>query len=78
MSGGSGKICEGPPYSHLLEAAAKLAEDARYDAGDKENPELLQDGVLQIDSRTYPQIIINLHNISQLELLFVILCGVRP
>ena len=33
---------EGPPHYQLDRAAIQPAEDARADAGDKENPELLQ------------------------------------
>jgi hypothetical protein len=38
--------CEGPPHSQLHdELAVQPAEDAGANAGDKENPELLQVGV---------------------------------
>ena len=36
---------EGPPHAQLHGAAVQPAEDARADAGDKEDPELLQVGV---------------------------------
>ena len=36
---------EGPPHVPLQGAAIQSAEDARADAGDKEDPELLQVGV---------------------------------
>jgi len=36
---------EGPPHYQLDRAAVQPAEDARADAGDKEDPELLQVGV---------------------------------
>ena len=36
--------CEGPPHYQLDRAAIQPAEDARADAGDKEDPESLQMG----------------------------------
>ena len=36
---------EGPPHMQLNGAAVQPAEDARADAGDKEDPELLQVGL---------------------------------